>query len=370
MKKVGHETLRIHSDDEYPRNGEGSFARLDNGSIIYVYNAFNSGSVSDHAGAVLRAVISEDEGDTWTAPRTLFPIDKGAQNNMSPCVFRMRSGKLGLVYSRKEKFANGSIECMPVFRASADGGLSWDDWRFCTETHGYYCTINGGVTVLNSGRIIVPASYSGPSALTYPAVCVYLYSDNDGATWKQLPGTAVSPYGDHAGLMEPGIFELTDGRLWTWFRTLYGYQYESFSENGGKTWTEPKPNFFFSSPDSPMRIARAGDCVLSVYNPVPYNILLNKTESWGAPKRTPLVFTRCGNGGLSFIAENGVPSPRELEDHAGRTFLLEDDIANSYCYPSLQETSDGFLAAYYHSADTGICLRDLRISKVFRNEYM
>ena len=119
-----------------------------------------------------------------------------------------------------------------------------------------------------------------------------------------------------------------------------------------------------------MRISRIHESVISVYNPVPYNICSPSVENWGSAKRTPIVFSRCGRGGSSFVGGETVPGSKELADHLSRTFLLEDDLTNSYCYPALQETSDGFLAAYYHSADTGICLRDLKIAKVLKSEYL
>ena len=49
-------------------------------------------------------------------------------------------------------------------------------------------------------------------------------------------------------------------------------------------------------------------------------------------------------------------------------YLLEDDYTNSYCYPAMIETKDGFLVAYYHSNNSTYCLNSSKITKVYRTE--
>jgi hypothetical protein len=49
-------------------------------------------------------------------------------------------------------------------------------------------------------------------------------------------------------------------------------------------------------------------------------------------------------------------------------FLLESDTSDTYCYPSIIETKDGFLAAYYHSNGGSYTLASTKISKVYFDE--
>ena len=53
---------------------------------------------------------------------------------------------------------------------------------------------------------------------------------------------------------------------------------------------------------------------------------------------------------------------------ASRTFLLEDDLSSTYCYPSILAVRDGFLVAYYHSNSGDYTLNCLKIAKVYYDE--
>ena len=55
----------------------------------------------------------------------------------------------------------------------------------------------------------------------------------------------------------------------------------------------------------------------------------------------------------------------KFREHA---FLLEDSTADTYCYPSICETKDGFVVAYYHSAGGTYTLAATKIAKVYFNE--
>jgi len=65
MKKIGREVLFISTDENNPRNGEGSFIRLKDGSILFGYTEYIGTAWNDHADARLCSVISHDEGETW-----------------------------------------------------------------------------------------------------------------------------------------------------------------------------------------------------------------------------------------------------------------------------------------------------------------
>jgi len=45
----------------------------------------------------------------------------------------------------------------------------------------------------------------------------------------------------NGGTLEPSLVELKDGRIWMLMRTITGYLWESFSEDGGLSWSEPAP---------------------------------------------------------------------------------------------------------------------------------
>lgn len=47
MKKVGREVLFLNTSKDNPRNGEGSFARLSDGRIMFAFSQYVGDSKSD-----------------------------------------------------------------------------------------------------------------------------------------------------------------------------------------------------------------------------------------------------------------------------------------------------------------------------------
>ncbi len=377
MKKIGSEKLFLATSDSNLRNGEGTFARLPNGTIMYAYTQYGA-SWSDHAVARLCACYSSDEGESWSAPEALIEKDEKAENIMSASLFNLANGDLGIVYLRKEKGEDGGLVCMPVFRSSSDLGKSWSDPVFCIDQQGYYCAVNDCVTVEKSGRILLPMSFCGKK-IAPDGTCLergekqktcdgYLvYSDDNGRSWNTM-AILYSPYDDPRGVGEPGIFVHENGDYWMYFRTPYGFQYFSRSFDGGKSWTPLAPQLCFTSPDAPMRVKRVGKYVAAVFNPIPYNCTSDALEVWKSQKRTPLVCALSDNDAYSFAMNNETLANGELESFKNNAYLLENDLSNSYCYPAILETRDGFLVAYYHSNNTKVCLNSCKITKVYFEE--
>ena len=298
---------------------------------------------------------------------------------MSPSLFRIKDGRLGLVYLKKTAPEKNSIICMPMFRFSLDEGKTWSDAVPCTDKVGYYCTINDVISETKSGRIYVPASYHGivyhPAGGNFEkavgdrdnAVIRVFYTD-DYITWHTCEKEIRSPFNDKVGFAEPGIIELDDGRLWCWFRTAYGFQYQSFSQDSGKSWSDPVPNFHFTSPDAPMRVKRVGKYLLAVFNPVPFNAVANVFEIWQSAKRTPLVCAASKDGFTTFDCSGKTLANGEPKKFTSSLFVIEDDSENSYCYPAIFEVDDGVLISYYHTNSTNVCLNCTKITKVTFDE--
>ena len=201
-----------------------------------------------------------------------------------------------------------------------------------------------------------------------PGVVRFFCSDDGGNSWKEDMKPIHTPYGDQAGLQEPGLLELPDGRLFCHMRTVYGFQYQSFSSDGGHSWTQPEPAFLFPSPDSPMRIMRFGNRVLSVFNPVAWSPVLKYATPWGSPPRTPLVLAVSDDGGASFALRAKDYSRAAAREFMKRCFVLEDDPADQYCYPAMIDTKDGYLITYYCDNGSHRVLNVSRLLKVTKEE--
>lgn len=354
MKKIGRQVLFISTNETNPRNGEGAFIRMKNGSIMFGYTEFIGGDWDDDAVAHFSAVISTDEGETWSEPFILFEKPEDSLNIMCLSFLRMNNGDIGAFYIVKNLDGTDKI----VFTRSADEAKTWAEPISCMEClaeQDYYVLNNDRVLRLKSGRIIF--SVARHTVLTehkefVPGVICYFISDDDGKTWYKSDAEFPCPFPNNPdGYEEPGLYELPDGRLWCYIRTSLGFQFECFSDDEGITWTVPEPNTFFSSACSPMLVKDCGELTVAVFNPIPEHILRLDSEPWG---RTPYTLA--------------VSKDRAKTFDKADLYYLEDDRDNGYCYPSIIEVENGFLVAYYHSNGAEICLNSTKIVKVMYYE--
>lgn len=353
IKKVGREVLFLAATDGNPRNGEGSFIRLGNGSILFGYTEFLGNDRDDDAAARISAVVSEDEGETWSKPKVLFEKPENSLNIMSLSFLRMNNGDIGAFYIVKNTDGTDKI----VFTRSADEAQSWSEpisCMDCLDIQDYYVLNNDRVLRLKSGRIIFAAARHTIHTVKdvfMPGEICFFFSDDDGATWQKTETELKCPFVNNPdGYEEPGLYVLSDGRLWCYIRTSIGFQFEAFSSDDGITWSIPEPNLFFSSPCSPMLVKDCGDITAAVFNPISEHAL-RREELWG---RTPYALAISSDKGATFGKD--------------KLFYLEDDYENGYCYPAVTECEGGFLVAYYHSNNSGICLNSTKITKVMYEE--
>ncbi len=354
MKKIGREVHFLEAKGNIPRNGEGSFIRLNDGRIMFGYTEFVGNDWEDDATANIAVIYSSDEGETWTEPKILFRKPEEAWNIMSFSFLRMGNGDIGAFYIIKNDDRTDKI----VLTRSSDEGKTWSEpinCLDCLDEADYYVINNDRIVRLKNGRILFAVARHTVlnTELDFaPGVICFFYSDDDGYTWQKNETEFVCPFPSNPdGYEEPGLYQFPDGRVWCYIRTSLGFQFQCFSEDNGTTWTTPEPNLFFSSPCSPMLVKDCGDLTVAVFNPLPEHILREDSEPWG---RTPYVIAVSTDRGLTFKKEN--------------VFYIEDDLTNGYCYPAIIECTDGFLVAYYHSNGTGCCLNSTRITKISYDE--
>ena len=370
MKKLGRLVKTLETSPENPRKGEGSFIRLKDGRIMLAFTRYVGGG-SDHDYSRIVCILSSDEGESWSEERELFNDDTDCRNNMAVSMLRLPDGNLGVCYLRKVDLPGSIIACQPAFRHSEDEGLSWSPYTDCIDRFSYFAGTNAASIVTKAGRIITPFSDCGNTVHRYdldPGVVRFVCSDDCGCTWKEDMSPIASPYGDKTGLQEPGLLEMDDGTLFCHMRTAYGFQYQSVSTDGGKSWSTPEPALLFPSPDAPMRICRAGERVLAVFNPRTHNPAGGPQTPWGSPARTPLMMAVSRDGGASFVCRAKDFNFRAFKAFSANCRMLENDPCDSYCYPAMIDTIDGCLVTYYCDQGSGRVLNVSRVLKLTNAE--
>ncbi len=338
-----------------PRNSEGDFAVLKDGRILFAYSRYTGASGHDDAPCSVGALVSADHGRSFQPlPFYLAAAEEhGTRNIMSVSLCRTASGVLCLFYLCKK----GAQSEVYLKRCTNETALSFGEPELIVppEKGVYYVVNNCRVCVLPDGALLLPMArhkiVRGHGV--YFGACSFFKSDAAAENWRQVSGVVTMPLPGHSetGLQEPGAVPLPDGRLYAYFRTDRGFQYESFSPDGGASWTRPVPSRF-TSPDSPMLIRRNpySGVYYAFWNPVPnYNGRLDKEKRWIHAGRTPLVMA---------ASENGL-------DYS-RFTVLEDQPDHGYCYPAVLFLNEKELLLAYccGGARDGTCLSKTRIRRI------
>jgi len=310
------------------RNSEGDFVQLEDGRILFVYaHYFDKGG--DVSPACLMGRYSSDGGKTWTSDDVVIVLKEGDHSQRSVSLLRLADGRIALFYLN---CTDWPADQRPWLRTSTDEGQTWSEPSqiIPDEDAGYYVTNNDRVVQLKSGRLLLPTSlhHDPPKKefTGYGRIMVYI-SDDAGTTWRRSKTVRAGerPGTERVLLQEPGIIELTDGKLMMFCRTVEGSQYLSFSEDAGDTWTQFEPSNIISprSPASIERIPQTGD-LLMVWNNH------DKVAPEYQGKRSPL----------------NVAISRDEAKTWEKVKTLEDDPGGHYCYTAIEFVGDHVLLAY------------------------
>lgn len=310
------------TSEKNPRISEGSIIQLNNGNLLFATTEFID-SNSDYAKAHIVAKESADGGRTWGEQR-LLQKNIGGKNVMSVTLRRLAhetegSAPIGFFYLIKNDYNDLKV----YLRISSDEGKTFGEQILVTDSDRYHVMNNDRVTLLSSGRLIVPVASTKDSMSENHYVCHCYYSDDQGQTWKAGSGHVDAP---KRGAMEPEVFETKNGRLGMIIRNQLGYIGIAYSEDEGETWSEHE-DWGVKSPEAPAtlrRIPATGDLLL----------IWNNTYQAGAGhggKRTPLT---------AAISQDDGKTWTHLKN-------LETRTDNTYAYTSLTFTQGRAVMSYY-----------------------
>ena len=173
--------------------------------------------------------MSRRAGGKWTPP---VEVATGQQQDGSrfptwnPVLFELRKGELALFY----KVGPNPRQWWGMVRTSADSGRTWSAARLLPE--GILGPIKNKPVRLPDGTIIAPSSTETPEAPSTWRVH-FERSRDAGATWsvsRPAGGAAIDA-------IQPSILMHPGGGLQAVGRTRSGRVFETWSEDGGQTWT-------------------------------------------------------------------------------------------------------------------------------------
>lgn len=266
-----HEALIEDHSQDMLRSGEGCVVTLADNSLMLIYSKFVGGSDHDHTRVVKR--FSSDGGITWTRPELCIKTPKNILNDMSLSTLGLQDGRIALVFLRKVSLQ----DCRPYICFSEDEGQSWSKpiQTIPDKKVAYYVVNNDRLVQLKSGRLLIPFANHGDISQSVSPTNGCVYSDDSGATWQMGAQQKIEPKNiarpkninmDHKEVVEhvikkklvvcqePGVVELSDGRVMLWCRTQGGYMYQAFSRDGGVTFSPYKAMRDFAMPCGPQSI--------------------------------------------------------------------------------------------------------------------
>ena len=260
--RAGKGDIWIHPQAEtLPTDQPGPFVGLGDGSILGVRGN--------------RAVVSNDNGETWRSRRLIQDLERFAAGG--GVLFRTRDGVIVHAFmNMKEKLLawdyddNSKVgplpECqLPVYLTrSLDQGQSWEKPR---KLQAGWCGYIKNMIQTRSGRLILVSQVAVPNPGHH--VTMTYVSDDEGVTWEQsnvLDSLYGGGAGDHSGLIEATVIELEDGRIWMLIRTYSGYFWECYSADEGLTWSEPEPSTIEASGAPGILLRLESGRILLVWN--------------------------------------------------------------------------------------------------------
>jgi len=260
---AGHKgEIWLHPQAEkLPTDQPGPFVGLGDGSILGVRGN--------------RAVVSNDNGETWRSRRLIQDRERFAAGGSA--LFRTRDGVIlrAFMNGKETVFAwdydnNSKVgplpECqLPVYiTRSLDQGQTWEAPE---KLQSGWCGYIKNMIQTRSGRLILVSQVAVPNPGHH--VTMTYVSDDEGVNWEQsnlLDSLCGGGPGDHSGLIEATVIELQDGRIWMLIRTYSGHFWQSYSADEGLTWSEAEPSPIEASGSPGILLRLKSGRILLVWN--------------------------------------------------------------------------------------------------------
>lgn len=232
-----------------PSDAVSGLVRLADGELRHYDYGFDPTPEIHHHPDFLATsyIFSKDQGLHWESRKV--PPDHYGADMQSPV-----SGE----YMRLQTKADG------VYVIKTKGGIDgeWTMRRVWeTPIRGPEVNLTRSLVFIRNGkRVLSPWSTMKRFEPDFRYQVGAIYSDDDGETWQhsnlvEAPAHEINERDKSVrwqnGGTEPTIIDLKDGRVWMIIRTSLDYHYQSFSNDGGATWSPAEPSPFYGTLTDP-----------------------------------------------------------------------------------------------------------------------
>jgi predicted neuraminidase len=308
----------------------------------------------------------------WTEP--VFASDDPNRSDQNPVLFVTPEGRLWLLYasqqsqgqgpsSWEEKITKGEVQGIHWMqwtsvirrRVSEDNGHAWGQMETLFGQPGSFC--RNRMVILSNGDWLFPMYYSrreGEGVYGNDSTAMQISADG-GQTWTEYPVPG------SRGRVHATVVELSEGRLVSFFRSRSADRiYVSYSNDFGRTWTEPERTELPNNNASIQAVKLAGGNIALAFN----NISLNDDPAktlWPL-ERYPLTIALSEDEGRSW------PYMRHID--TGDGFYGQENKKYNRClaYPSILQTRDGRIHVSY-SFRGRQCIKYVCIQEEWIREY-
>jgi lysophospholipase L1-like esterase len=307
-------------------------AHMKDGAVMAVYST-PTGYYSKPGSTWIAGRITKDGGKTWS-PESVIARHPDCQPS-HPSVLTTRDGVLHVFYlgfkQWKWQGVNPTDEAQSDLwtTRSHDNGATWSEPQIIFK--GYSGASNGAIET-HAGHLIVPYSHyvKDPGRL----VSQTSVSTDGGKTWNLSTDIDIGGAGDHEGALEPCVIELKDGRVWMLIRTTRKFFWESFSTDGGKTWSTAKATTIDAT-SAPGHLTRLADGRIA--------LVWNRAEK----SRTELHLALSADEGKTWTPSlnvargkpGGATYPFVIEINPGELWIGYHNVPKGWNFPSARHLS-------------------------------
>ncbi len=287
--------------------------RASNGRLWATF--YTGGPKEPDADNVIVLRTSDDDGVAWSEPEVIV-APSGATRAYDPCLWHDPAGRLWLFYNHAN-VEEGVFDLWAM--TTQDAGVAnpvWSRPRRIEVDVPFAFRMNKPC-VLDDGTWLLPVTWADttpngwfPRETQLQGAAV---STDMGASWTLHGAVDAPPWA-----LENMMVQLRDGRVWMLIRTGVGVLWQSFSEDGGLTWSTGEPTGIVN-PGTRFFIGRLASGRLLLIN-TPHPTQRTGLFATLSDPDDEMVFS----GGLELDPREHVSYPDAVQASDGRVFSVHD----------------------------------------------